>query len=276
VAKIAETADLYLQSPQVAAAVERTIKSPAEWANKALSPIAVKFDYVEEGIVKTAGLCLAKSASVAEFRQCVAESPVNDVYIHSLRWAHYPPSLFSESGVRELPFEIDADLDFLRFDNKSHPTWPFKFMVQVTFESPRHFAKDPDNTFDEDPFEYPLLQESIDRDIVKGMAVARDKDFDAPRTFTDMREFTMLQRFFRLALDGKLGDRFPVEALLKLKDVKPVTPPPVVRTPVWNNPQHTYAWLKANGLTQLAAPLGVESDLRAQESQPPGCPVILP
>jgi hypothetical protein len=92
----------------------------------------------------------------------------------------------------------------------------------------------------------------------------------------DMREFTVLQRLFRLAFEGKLGDRFPLEALVELNKVKPHKPTAGIRTPVWNNPEVTNELLRQTGLTQLSAPLGLDRDLNARPPRGEGCPVINP
>jgi hypothetical protein len=52
----------------------------------------------------------------------------------------------------------------------------------------------------------------------------------------DVNEFVQLQRFFRLALGGRLGPDFPVEKLTQLAtDVRAAAEPGTYRTPRWNS-----------------------------------------
>ena len=57
---------------------------------------------------------------------------------------------------------------------------------------------------------------------------------DGPRAVADLREFDVLQRFFRLAFEGRLGNSFPISRLVELGRISPASPQPEVRTPNWN------------------------------------------
>jgi hypothetical protein len=219
--QVTEQADLILKNADVQNDVEQVLRASAEWGDKSLSPVTVKPDYFDQGLVTIAGRCLTSSNNADAFRQCVAKAPLDQDYILSLKWAYSPPSLFSESGAREQTYSLTPDLEFLDLKRARRTTWPFSFIVQVTFETPGLFAGDPEKDFDEHPFEYPALKIWFDRKVTSGIAAIKEPGFDAPRVMTDMREFTVLQRLFRLAFGGKLGDQFPLEALIQLSTVQP-------------------------------------------------------
>ena len=205
-------------------ALAATLANPKDWSDAKLSPVTIKTDYFEESLVKTVGRCLPTARDVA------VTSPMHRDHASGAdiwrvgKMGHPTTGFFSESGVRELSYDIDPELSFLDLSRaKRSTTWPFAFILQVTFESRRFFSNDRDSGFDEKPFEYPAIQPWIDKRVAEG-AASRSAMFDAPRTIKDLREFAVLQRLFRLALDGKIGTRFPHETLVSLNRVKPRTP----------------------------------------------------
>ncbi|NIT55889.1 MAG: hypothetical protein GWN00_06535, partial [Aliifodinibius sp.] len=74
-------------------------------------------------------------------------------------WLVPPPDLVNWNGVRELPFEIDPDLNFLKTTSHSSDpewSWPLEFMLQVAFTSPPAFLQrniDPEDYYDDSPWE---------------------------------------------------------------------------------------------------------------------------
>lgn len=120
------------------------------------------------------------------------------------------------SGVRERPFRITEDLSFLQpppvTDTASH-LWPFDFLVQVSFTTPAVNSTEANGTYvDRDPLELTSLRPDIQRLVYRGM----EQDGLVP-SLNDLREFTVLQRLFRVALKGYLGQQFPVKRLAALE-----------------------------------------------------------
>ncbi|TCU73817.1 hypothetical protein EDE08_104156 [Bradyrhizobium sp. R2.2-H] len=265
-----------LSSEEISKSVATTIKSPKEWADKRLSPVTLKTDYFEAGLVKTISSCLGTSGSPAAFRQCVAMTPIDVAFIRSGKWTAGPPSLFSESGVRETNYVLDDQLSFLDLRSAKGATWPFEFMLQVTFETPRYFAEERSTlSFDETPFEYPNVKAWISDRVSKGIAADRSP-LQTEKTMVDLREFAVLQRFFRLALDGTFGDGFPLDTLVRLSQIKSRAQQPVVRTPLWNSPDATAKILSQNQLASLIEPLGLSRDMQFATPQNEACPDIQP
>ncbi len=152
----------------------------------------------------------------------------------SSHWYYPPPEFQIWSGVRELPYTVDGDLRFLQ-PPPEEATWPLQFMLQVAFTSEPGFLADEkgaENYVDQDPWEFPELKEFIGLSVMKGIT---QNPQDA-KIFAEVREFTVLQRLFRAALDGKLGPNFPTEKLIDLTKVaQQQSAYQAVRTPRWNH-----------------------------------------
>lgn len=132
------------------------------------------------------------------------------------RWL-VPPATFEPwSGVRERKFRITRDMSFLRppeGNSVRERLWPFDFIVQIAFTStPVNLPqKEIANYVDTRPIEFFELEPKIGELVMAG--IERD---GLRETFQDLRAFTVLQRLFRAALHGNLGDRFPLEQLARL------------------------------------------------------------
>lgn len=274
---IAEADDILGAEP-VGKAVEATLADPASWKNPQLSPVTVKHDYFDRTLVSTITGCLPQARDAAGLRQCVATAQRDEAYVRSYAWALPPPTFFPESGVRERPYSLDRELSFLDLSRqRDDPAWPFDFMLQVTFESPRYFAPERQSvTFDEAPFEFPALHEWIHREVTQGIRAGAFPALDAARILADMREFTVLQRFFRLALAGRLGEHFPVERLVKLGRVEPRGPLVPIRTLRWNSPNEVIASFKGKPIGAPLASLGILADAQQLATKGDRCPVIEP
>jgi hypothetical protein len=135
---------------------------------------------------------------------------------YSTEIAPLPPQL-PESGVRESPYRLTDDLDFLDLGRHSGVAlWPFDFMLQITFDSPPEFSSSNDPEFDSNPFEFPAIKQRIHQDVATAIGSGQFDIPDAARVVADLRELAVLQRFFRLAFDGKLGGGFPLDRLMAL------------------------------------------------------------
>jgi hypothetical protein len=61
-----------------------------------------------------------------------------------------------------------------------------------------------------EPWRFPLLDAAIKRVVAQGI----EGDANARAVFATIRDFTVLQRMFRLALSGDLGTSFPLDQLI--------------------------------------------------------------
>ncbi len=241
------------------------------------SPLVVKTDYYDSALVNLLTQCSSRTRAVADFTQCVGSADYGDSYIKSYAWLVPPPHLYLESGVRERNYTLDPGLSFLTGKEvESDFAWPFNFTWQTTYDSERYFAqKSEDGSIaPERPFEIPAIQSSVNRNVALGV-ISRGADSDEVRTLADIREFTLLQRFFRLALNGYLGAQFPVQRLVALVDVQPQTQTDAYWTGNWNNAQAVTRKMTEEGHADLAAQLGIDED--ARKFAPQGtCPQINP
>lgn len=141
-----------------------------------------------------------------------------------LDWLAPTPTDQIWSGVRELPYSITPDFEFLRA--AGDPLSPFTFMVQVAIDSPAFFVEGAEPWYAEDnaavdeyvdpdePWEFTELSPTLNQTIANGIAASQERT----SVFDDMREFALLQRFFRVALDGRLGPGFPMDELLNIDE----------------------------------------------------------
>ncbi|WP_108807794.1 hypothetical protein [Aquimarina spinulae] len=140
------------------------------------------------------------------------------------------------SGVRELPYKVDKELSFLRpQDTKNARFFPLSFICQIAYNP---ISKD--NSRDEDiidPWEFPQLKASgtIERMVWNGVQY----DFSDRIVLRRMQSFSLVQRLFRVILNGDLGNSFPVEKLAILAEetqhnIK------TLPTPTWNSSGMTW------------------------------------
>src|SRR5262249_49678876 len=142
------------------------------------------------------------------------------------------------SGVREREFGFSAT-EIFPAESESGAALPIDFMLQVAFTSAPDFREArPDesetndaNRSDEHPWEFPTVRQRIHSIVLERVA----EDPGTKRLLADSAEFVFLQRFFRLAFSGKLGQDFPIEKLegLMAATATAATGTPS-RTPRWN------------------------------------------
>lgn len=260
-------------------AAERAVGAPEAWSDPTLSPVTSKKAYFDAHLVGEIGACLRENHDLASVRACMAarNAPEDEDYVQSLDWVGYPPTPRPESGVRESPYRLTDDLDFLDLGRRSgEALWPFDFMLQITFDSPPEFSRPNDPEFDPNPFEFPAIKQRIHQDVAAAIGSGRFGVPDAARVVADLREFAVLQRFFRLAFDGKLGGGFPLDRLMALGHVSSHEQPAPIRTLTWNvNPSY-YDKLKSLGLQPQLAALGYKRDLQQVLTTGDRCPAIAP
>ena len=154
----------------------------------------------------------------------LASKDRSDLTIRTLeRWLSPPAAFEVWSGVREAPYTLDTNIEFVR--RPSVATGPFEFVLQASFTSEPEFGDTGTTTF----FELTSVQGKIHELI--SAAVARRRD--AADAVARMQDFALLQRFFRAALEGRLGREFPLEKLSALTRATAgvVT---AAKTPRWN------------------------------------------
>lgn len=205
------------------------------------SLLVSKSDYFDPNLVDTMKYC-SSATSLGAFGACivdeVAADPRFDDETQRNAAVAPPPQYEVWSGVRERAWTRDADLAFAGAGARA--TSPLEFMLQTAFATLPYFAPNVENwweeeqprlndTVDESPWQFPSLGTRVD-DVVR-IAVATDAG--RQDELRSIEEFVHLQRLFRTALDGKLGEQFPVQ---KLADLTIATRDDVteVRTPRWN------------------------------------------
>ena len=114
--------------------------------------------------------------------------------------------------VEEQHFKIDPNLTFLKNSGDNNELWPFRFTMRAIPLSMTGEDMNLGENFS--PWDFPAAQPLINKMIKETLAV------DAPSNsiFKRMRDFTILQRMFRLALEGRFGAEFPYDSLVALQD----------------------------------------------------------
>jgi hypothetical protein len=228
--------DAQLQGLAAVALEERaSIRDPQ------VSPLTVKKEFYDQTLVelltkeayRTTPEALAEEikAAVRQKVRSAESSPQEERSALFERWMSPPPEYQIWSGVRERDFDAGS-ANILVPDDTDAPA-PLDFMLQLAFTTPPAFAGEPDaeNYTDAQPWEFPLLREMIQGTVAAEVA----KDGQARGIVADAGEFTMLQRLFRMAFSGQLGEEFPVEKLSALSEVLvDGAPKTVTRTLRWN------------------------------------------
>jgi hypothetical protein len=175
------------------------------------------------------------------------------------------------SGVRELPWRLDPNLDFAKpgmaRDSSLRaplgPTSQLEFLIQVVFESPPYFRKGNERWWR--PGEKPSLQTAIDTspwrfssvsDNVRS-AVATIRDDPVRRDeIVPIEQLVLAQRLFRAGLEQRLGKEFPLDklALLTRASADAVKEQ---KTPRWRTSPGS---LELSFLTRLAQAFVVRKD----------------
>jgi hypothetical protein len=152
-----------------------------------------------------------------------------------------------DSGVRELPYVIDAKFDFVTgAANEGNPLWPIEFIIQAVPQTTS--GEDAEVPEGRDPWQFPAIAAEIQGVVLAGIR----RDSGAREVFRNARDFVVLQRLFRAALDGYLGEAFPLESLVKLSaDTRAAVK--VLRHERWNRSGSLYEFLRKVRAFTLAA-----------------------
>lgn len=146
--------------------------------------------------------------------------------------------------------------------------WPFDFVLQLVPRSPAYFADpflawwSPENVaieayIDRSPWVFDAFSAALTAEISRRSA-DRAAGTEAA-SLSAMRDFAVLQRLFRAALDQRFGPSFPIEALLELDAaLETALPPDIGATP-------TQRWNLRDGVAEI----GLLRVLRAANAAPP-------
>lgn len=204
--------------------------------------IATKKEFFDATITNHVRQCRSVD-DLDAFSNCVAErAKTQSSSTQSLGTNWFSPKIQFQpwSGVRERPFTVEDDLSFLTGTDETKSS-PLRFMVQLAISSPAYFADPTKDWFDKNneavqnftdlnPWEFKELEPSLNQAIAELL----DESFEHADVYQDMLEFTTLQRFFRVALDGPLSGTFPIEELPKIADATLNAVNPDAPTLRWN------------------------------------------
>ena len=219
-AKHAET-----QDARLAAALSRS----ADWSKKDRSPLAFSQKGFDTELVTWMQHCA--SEAIAGFGSCIEtkaraefEPLAGDKREAKWKqWTTAPPRAQSMSHIREQPFRLDTRLQFLAQRDREAPD-EFEYLIQTTFGNGESFV-------DDNPWSDTLLRHEAAAAVAEQM-----QDPENQRIMRVLIDFRDVQRLFRAALTGRLGDGFPLWALSELMSALP--PAEMVRMGEWEAPGH--------------------------------------
>jgi hypothetical protein len=204
--------------------------------------IASKPQYFDAALVAHIAACRANSDSQA-FADCINPrfaAEIGSASDDRLLWLAPAPTYQVWSGVREQPYSATPDFEFLR-PQAGDPLAPFAFIVQVAIDSPAYFLPSNAPWFAEDNVE---IDEYVDPEVwefpntgvelVPALTGAIAGNAERTSVLDDMREFALLQRFFRAALDGRLGLSFPLPELVGIEEATAAAVNRAAQTLRWN------------------------------------------
>lgn len=185
-----------------------------------------KSEFFDPELVSHIKSCHNINRSLEEYSKCLNRKVLNYKYEYfndeNLNWVAPATQAQPWSGVREIPYLLDSDFNFVK-SPEHNPIWPFKFIVQLAFTSPPFFIQSKEPWFsssnekinfysDNTPWQFVNTNKVINR----GIASEVKKDGPYSQTIKDMQQFAQLQRLFRMALNSHFGQKFPVEKLVSL------------------------------------------------------------
>lgn len=166
-----------------------------------------KTDFYDPEIIRA----IANYRPIIDFSKYLSTVLDDPMRRDDVSWLESPPETTEWSGVRERPYRIDRSLSFLETEGKDS-LWPLRFMVQRVFVSEPVFVSNSSTYAGDDPWEF----ESVMLPLREKIQEYCTGDQELANVIDDMREFAILQRLFRVALEGRFGDRFPLGKLASL------------------------------------------------------------
>lgn len=169
--------------------------------------LSSNMEFYDMALVKMINQC----AKPSDFESCILDNSPFATSLNNPEWLFPPPETTVWSGVREREYTLDQELEFI-LAQKHDELWPFRFMVQTVFTSAPEFLSDENKDFITRPWEF----DSVNQVLMENIKSNLSKKPKLRSIFKDMKEFAVLQRFFRLALNNRFGDDFPIEKLVLL------------------------------------------------------------
>ncbi|VWX46872.1 hypothetical protein [Novosphingobium sp. 9U] len=195
---------------------------PSSWnaADPKMSLFAHDPERFDGALVKRMGECRSQLGQGHKAYMTCVGSPVDP-----LRYPSQPYAVWS--GVREASYPLS--LDSLRYGPSANR---LRFMLQVAFErQPPCDDEACENMAPGTPWEFPAIASGLSE---RTLSFAHG-NASAARILARADRFTALQRLFRVALSGGLGDGFPRHRLIALmQDAAKADPIDPVTTPDWN------------------------------------------
>lgn len=145
--------------------------------------------------------CLRSSGDANQQRACMAKFTPNRT----------GNAYLVDSGVRESAYKVDPKLGFVSgAGHREEKTWPIEFVIQAVPQLARE--GDLNVSGSQDPWQFPTIADDVQAAVIQGI----EGNADAQDVFRNVRDFVALQRLFRTALNGDLGESFPLDALVRL------------------------------------------------------------
>ncbi len=236
------TSDLY----KMALSIAKTGKAdPQDGSFEKLQPLADDASFAmlsqtkafDSYVLDVTKSCANHSRSGKAFADCVRGHSSENGWKSRIAKAERPRTQIV-SQIFEEPYAIDPGMSFLRGSSPDNPFWPLQFTVQMTVNDQEHIT-------------FPQFE-----DANKGRSTAAVLDgiqnAGEEELLKRLRDFTLLQRAFRAALNKQLGAEFPVEKLADLAH----------ETRIIGSPCSTPRWLHRGRLTGETMEQAVARDLR--------------
>jgi hypothetical protein len=214
------------------------------------SPLAAKLPVYDGSVLRVMSGCIERDKpDLLAFTVCVTKAVKDAGYDRGLARASSTPSkkLDYVSGVRDREFTLDAPLSFLRPPNDSQtadPLYPLTFSIHDTTDDPSR---------EKGIWTFPTLDDGIKRAVQQ----LRASNAIARTIIEDSKAFAVLQRLFRLAFHGQLGEAFPVERLSELAAATKARSNDATSTVRWvqrqRNPERMFATLLQRAIARAAA-----------------------
>ena len=207
-----------VRSPAIWETAEAGLEGAGQLLDASYSLLAAKRAHFDPELVRAVAGCATEAESMEDFETCIGPASVRSAR-PSRAWLRRAPEFVIWSGVRERAYTLDPDFRFLEISDQN--TSPLEFMLQVAFVD--------EEEDDLVPWEFPALKPTIQR-VVEAGARSSAGHLDVLET---ARQFAVLQRLVRVALDGALGDQFPSQRLVELAQ-ETAEDVPAARTLRWS------------------------------------------
>jgi hypothetical protein len=207
-----------------AEALQSALNDPLLFSDTNRSPLAARYRIYNGPVLDAMKMCAAKRPdNLDAFGECIADRAKTTTSSKTQAdvWFEEPKPLELVSGVRDRPFTLDPDLRFLAPPPKTgDPT--LQFLIQDT-----------DGTGNTDVWRFDTLTPSIQQGI-KDLVGSNPQ---AAAILRNSEDFTILQRFFRLAFDGQLRGPQLLSQIAGLATTLGAQVKDKVATPRWSAPE---------------------------------------